>query len=84
MHATLPQLRGTDFPPLRRRSLTILQVKPGYRGNQSCLHCHVNAGPGRTEQTDDANLVLIRGLGRNGTENRGKGRPGMSRTQLSH
>jgi radical SAM/Cys-rich protein len=59
MHATLPRLLGTDFPLLRRRGLATLQVNLGYRCNQSCLHCHVNAGPGRTEQMDDANLALI-------------------------
>jgi radical SAM/Cys-rich protein len=49
MHATLPLLRQTDFPPLRRKPLEILQVNLGYRCNQSCLHCHVNAGPKRKE-----------------------------------
>ena len=56
---TRPLLGATDFPPLRRRSLTTLQVNLGYRCNQSCLHCHVNAGPGRTEAMDDANIDLI-------------------------
>jgi len=50
MHATLPLLQHTDFPPLTRGRLEILQVNLGYRCNQSCLHCHVNAGPNRTEQ----------------------------------
>ena len=49
MHATLPLLVRTDFPALRRRSVETLQVNLGYRCNQSCLHCHVNAGPHRTE-----------------------------------
>lgn len=50
MHATLPLLEVTDFPALRRRSIETLQVNLGYTCNQSCLHCHVNAGPNRTEQ----------------------------------
>ena len=50
MHATLPLLARTDFPPLRRRTVDTLQVNLGYRCNQSCLHCHVNAGPNRTEE----------------------------------
>jgi radical SAM/Cys-rich protein len=50
MHATLPLLEHTDFPPLIRTRLEILQVNLGYRCNQSCLHCHVNAGPTRSEQ----------------------------------
>lgn len=49
MHATLPLLQQTDFPPLRRKSLEILQVNLGYRCNQTCVHCHVNAGPNRKE-----------------------------------
>jgi radical SAM/Cys-rich protein len=49
MHATLPLLRESDFPPLSRRRLETLQVNLGYRCNQSCVHCHVNAGPNRTE-----------------------------------
>jgi radical SAM/Cys-rich protein len=69
VHATLPLLKATDFPPLRRRSIDTLQVNLGYRCNQSCLHCHVNAGPNRTEQMDGdtADLVIevlrVRGIG---------------------
>jgi radical SAM/Cys-rich protein len=59
MHATLPLLRATDFPGLRRNQLTALQVNLGYRCNQSCVHCHVNAGPKRTEMMDFATLKLI-------------------------
>jgi radical SAM/Cys-rich protein len=50
MHATLPLLSRTDFPALRRRSVEILQANLGYRCNQSCVHCHVNAGPQRKEE----------------------------------
>ncbi len=53
MHATLPLLKNTDFPPLRRERLTTLQVNLGYRCNQSCLHCHVNAGPSRREEMSE-------------------------------
>ncbi len=49
MHATLPLLEATDFPALRRMSLETLQVNLGYLCNQTCLHCHVNAGPTRKE-----------------------------------
>lgn len=60
MHPTFPLLAETDFPRLRRRSIDTLQVNLGYRCNQSCLHCHVNAGPTRTEAMDatTADLVL--------------------------
>ena len=50
MHDPLPRLVHTSFPPVRRSRLTTLQVNLGYRCNQSCLHCHVNAGPKRTEE----------------------------------
>ncbi len=59
MHATLPLLKVTDFPSLRRRSIDTLQVNLGYRCNQSCLHCHVNAGPTRTEQMDGDTVDLV-------------------------
>ncbi len=49
MHATLPRLVQTDFPAIKRGQLETLQVNLGYLCNQSCLHCHVNAGPTRKE-----------------------------------
>ncbi|HLX22374.1 MAG TPA: arsenosugar biosynthesis radical SAM (seleno)protein ArsS [Usitatibacter sp.] len=52
MHATLPLLANTNFPPIARRRLETLQVNVGYVCNQTCLHCHVNAGPTRTEAMD--------------------------------
>lgn len=59
MHATLPLLAATDFPALHRHRLTTLQVNLGYRCNQSCVHCHVNAGPNRKEMMDAETLALI-------------------------
>ncbi len=50
MLATLPLLIATDFPPIRRKRLETLQVNLGYKCNQTCVHCHVNAGPNRSEQ----------------------------------
>ncbi len=49
MHATLPLMQDSDFPAIRRKRLETLQVNLGYKCNQSCVHCHVNAGPHRTE-----------------------------------
>lgn len=49
MHATLHLMRKYGFPELRREQLETLQVNLGYRCNQTCVHCHVNAGPQRTE-----------------------------------
>ena len=49
MHGILPYLEQTDFPAINRNALEILQVNLGYLCNLSCTHCHVNAGPRRTE-----------------------------------
>ncbi len=59
MHATLPLLVDTDFPPLARSRLDTVQVNVGYVCNQSCVHCHVNAGPTRTEAMDAATARLV-------------------------
>ena len=59
MHATLPLLQSSDFPALRRQATATLQVNLGYRCNQSCVHCHVNAGPNRTEMMDAGTMALI-------------------------
>ncbi|HEY5217790.1 MAG TPA: arsenosugar biosynthesis radical SAM (seleno)protein ArsS [Pseudolabrys sp.] len=49
MRDTLPLLDKIRFPAIRRAKLETLQVNVGYRCNQSCFHCHVNAGPTRPE-----------------------------------
>lgn len=59
MLATLPELQETDFPSICRGPLEILQVNMGYRCNQQCVHCHVNAGPGRTEVMDSRTVGQI-------------------------
>ena len=59
MHATLPLLQSSDFPAIRRQATATLQVNLGYRCNQSCVHCHVNAGPNRTEMMDAETMALI-------------------------
>jgi radical SAM/Cys-rich protein len=60
MHPTLPRLEKIPFPAIRRGRLDTLQLNVGYRCNQSCVHCHVNAGPNRTEEmgAEVANLTL--------------------------
>lgn len=37
------------FPPLVANEVTWLQINLGRRCNQACHHCHVDAGPNRTE-----------------------------------
>lgn len=59
MHATLALLAATDFPPIQRGKPDTLQINLGYTCNQSCLHCHVNAGPNRTEEMDLATIDLV-------------------------
>lgn len=49
MQDTRALLLQSEFPPLHRGALDTLQVNLGYRCNLSCVHCHVNAGPTRTE-----------------------------------
>jgi radical SAM/Cys-rich protein len=46
---TFQYLKNTDFPAIRRTQLETLQVNLGYRCNQQCLHCHVDASPRRSE-----------------------------------
>jgi radical SAM/Cys-rich protein len=50
---TRPLLLKTDFPEISRSPLETLQVNLGYKCNLSCTHCHVNAGPTRTEMMDE-------------------------------
>ncbi|MFM7314691.1 MAG: arsenosugar biosynthesis radical SAM (seleno)protein ArsS [Cyanobium sp.] len=57
--ATPTDASARAFPPLRRGELRTLQVNLGYRCNQSCSHCHVSAGPTRTESMDPTTLALI-------------------------
>ena len=49
MKDTFDHLTNTDFPQIKRSQLDTLQVNLGYLCNQQCLHCHVDAGPRRSE-----------------------------------
>ena len=59
MRDTWPLLKTTDFPAVNRNALEILQVNLGYLCNQSCLHCHVAAGPTRKELMQQENIQHI-------------------------
>lgn len=59
MYSTRDQLIASDFPSLQRSGLDCLQVNLGYTCNLSCTHCHVNAGPKRTEQMDLDTIDLV-------------------------
>jgi radical SAM/Cys-rich protein len=60
MRDTWPLLEKISFPSMRRGRLDTLQVNVGYRCNQACVHCHVDASPYRTEEmsSEVADLVL--------------------------
>src|SRR5665213_4326333 len=60
MRDMLPLLDKVPFTAITRSKLDTLQINVGYRCNQSCFHCHVNAGPNRTEEmsTEVADVVL--------------------------
>lgn len=59
MRDTLPLLMNDGgFPALQRKRLATLQMNLGYLCNLSCIHCHVNAGPRRTELMDQATMAL--------------------------
>src|SRR2546421_10228252 len=59
MRDTWPLLDRIPFPAIARGALQTLQVNVGYRCNQSCVHCHVNAGPNRTEEMDGATVEVV-------------------------
>jgi len=59
MRDTWPLLEKIRFPAIGRGRLDTLQVNVGYRCNQSCVHCHVNAGPNRTEEMDGETVDLV-------------------------
>jgi len=46
---TWPRLATSAFPALQRGALATLQLNLGYLCNIRCIHCHVDAGPRRTE-----------------------------------
>ncbi len=57
-------LTAHGFPPMRARLIHTLQVNLGKLCNQTCRHCHVDAGPSRTEimtrETMDDVLAVLR------------------------
>ncbi len=47
-------LEGVGLFPLRPTGIDILQINVGKKCNQTCRHCHVDAGPDRNEMMPDA------------------------------
>jgi radical SAM/Cys-rich protein len=52
----LHSLSPSGFPFVKRNRLDTLQANLGYRCNQTCSHCHVAAGPKRTEMMDKTTI----------------------------
>ncbi len=59
MLATLPHLEKIPFPALQRLNISTLQINLGYRCNLQCKHCHVNAGPNRSEALSHEDVLRI-------------------------
>jgi radical SAM/Cys-rich protein len=59
MRDTWPLLERIAFPAMTRERLDTLQINVGYRCNQSCVHCHVAAGPNRTEEMGAEVIALV-------------------------
>ena len=59
MHNSKSRLLPSDFPAISRQNTKVLQVNLGYKCNQSCVHCHVNAGPNRKEMMTDEIVDLL-------------------------
>ncbi len=64
MRDTWPRLEHSQFPSIERGRITTLQLNLGYRCNLSCIHCHVNAGPRRTETMVRETMQLALEVGR--------------------
>ena len=59
MHQTLHLMKSRGFPHLRRKALETLQVNLGYKCNQACFHCHVNASPDRKEMMSQETVAEV-------------------------
>ena len=59
MHKIYPLIQSTNFPCIDRKTLHTIQVNLGYKCNQRCLHCHVNAGPNRKEMMNKKTINQI-------------------------
>ena len=53
----VPVFEGTLAKPIAKVPIRTLQVNLGKRCNLACVHCHVEAGPQRTEELSDAVLA---------------------------
>lgn len=67
---------GDEFKPFRERlkefkgaltkgKVEVLQVNTGYRCNEKCLHCHLNAGPDGSLMTEEVMEAIVEIVKRN-------------------
>lgn len=59
---TFPQILKQHHLSIQRKHIEILQINVGKKCNQACHHCHVDAGPKRTEQMSKAIFDHLLGL----------------------
>ena len=61
-------LAASGWPQLRPSSLEVVQINLGKLCNMTCRHCHVDAGPDRTEENMDRATVddCLRAIDRSG------------------
>jgi sulfatase maturation enzyme AslB (radical SAM superfamily) len=52
------RMAQAGLAPLHATSLTVLQINVGKLCNQTCRHCHVDAGPDRREQMTPETAAL--------------------------
>jgi radical SAM/Cys-rich protein len=64
------KMRAAGLDPLRAIGITVLQINVGKLCNQTCHHCHVDAGPDRKEVMTRATAELcLRALAKTGIPN---------------
>ncbi len=49
----------STFPKIQKNNIETLQVNLGYKCNQTCIHCHVNASPSRVEMMDKDTIYMV-------------------------
>lgn len=59
-------LASAGLFPLRARGIQTLQINITRRCNQTCAHCHVDAGPSRKEEMSDAIIDRVQDILRSG------------------
>lgn len=61
LHSTVkvPAFEATLGEPLTKQAIQVLQINLGRRCNLACVHCHVEAGPHRTEELSPSVLAQL-------------------------